>query len=488
MKEQLVFAVIVVLLVGAIGAASLVVGGQKTSSTAGPGDCTALSGVFKSQLPSQSFGEVTTYQLAKPLRAPNSIVAAPDGSVWFGEIALRGVAHLFENGTLLEYPWPSSFYSTTSDCFDLEQLWGLVLWNGLVWASDHANDQLVGLNPANDSFRTIQLGTGDSPLFLAIDPSGNLWFTTSTTPAVIGVVDSATGAISYFSVPATPGEFAASLLFSNSTLAYVVAVSSSNNQGQVLSFNPLAPASTFQRVGGNETLLAPYSVAAADGGLWVGEHDASNLAFLNLTSNQWSYYPTSLNPEIPLTLPYYLLANGTGVWFNEHDSNKVAEVCCGAATLTEYNVSQSSLAKSGIGNVLTIGLDRNLLWFTAWTGNAVGFVNASMAPPFSISSDANATVNDIAQGSSAQFALEVTGSSATPLTMQFSDSESHTSVPTDISFQTNSSTMTGLSVSRTVELTVSVSTAAPPGRYLLLATVTDGFTFRSVYIPVDVTD
>jgi streptogramin lyase len=486
MKERVAFAVIVVLLVGAIGAASLAVGGQRASTTSSRGACSTLSGVYQAALSSQSFGEVTTYQLPKPLLAPNSIVAAPDGSVWFGEIALRGVAHLYENGTLVEYPWPSSFYSSTANCYDLEQLWGVVLWKGMVWASDHANDQLVGLNSSNDTFHTIQLQSGSSPLFLAIDPSGDLWFTTSATPAQIGMVDSATESVSYFPVPAASGRFASSLLFYNSTLAYVVAVSTSDNQGQVLSFDPLSPLSTFQPVGGNQTLLGPYSVAAADGGLWVGEHDASNLAFLNLTSGQWSFYPTSLNPEVPLTLPYYLLSNGTGVWFNEHDSNKVAEICCGAASLTEYNISQASL-ESGIGNVLTIGLDRNLLWFTEWTGNAVGFVNASVAPAFSITSAANATVNDVKQGSSAQFQLEVKGSSSANLTIGFADSESHTSVPVGVSFRANSTTLSGLSGARTVELTVAVSSSTPTGRYLLLATVTDGLTFRSVYIPVVVT-
>src|SRR5208282_2899063 len=362
----------------------------------------------------------------------NSIVAAPDGSVWFGEVALRGVAHLFANGTLLEYPWPSNFYSSAAVCYDLEQLWGLVLWNGMVWASDHTNDQLIGLNPSDDSFSTIQVGRGFSPLFLAVDASGNLWFTTSATPAQIGVVNSTTGSVTYFPVPAVAGRFAASLLFYNSTLAYVVAVSDIDNQGQVLSFNPHNPESTFQQVGGNQTLLGPYSVAAADGGLWVGEHDASNLAFFNLTSSQWSFYPTSLNPEVPLTLPYYLLANGTGVWFNEHDSNKVAEIYDGGSSLTEYNISESSI-KSGIGNLLTIGLDRNLLWFTEWTGNVVGFVNSSIVPGFSISALANSTVNDIEPGSSAQMQLTVSGTSATALTIQFSDSESHTSVPVGIS-------------------------------------------------------
>ncbi|MDA4122176.1 MAG: hypothetical protein OK456_03225 [Thaumarchaeota archaeon] len=466
----MVFIVVLVILVGAIGVASQAVTGPATVSTANEsalGSCSAESGAFKTTLSSQSFGEVTTYRLPKPLRAPNSIAAAPDGSVWFGEVALRGVAHLYGNGTFVEYPWPSNLYSAGSTCYDL--------------------NQLIGLNPSNDTFSSIPLKSGDAPLYLAIDRSGNLWFTTSAEPAQVGVVYSANGSVSYFPVPVAAGEYAASLTFYNSTLAYLAAVSASANEGQILSFDPLAPDSSFHEVGGNQSLLGPYSVAEASGGVWVGEHDASDVAFFNLTSRQWSFYPTSLNPEVPLTLPYYLISNGSSVWFNEHDGNKIAEITDDGSALTEFNVSESS-TKSGIANVLTVGLDRNLLWFTGWTGNVVGFVNASIAPGFSIFSSANATDNDIEQGASRQFQLEVTGDSSARLTVQFADSESHTSVPLDISLTTNFSAISGLNGTRMVELTVNVSAETPSGRYLVLVTVTDGLTFRSVYIPVAVTD
>jgi streptogramin lyase len=457
-----------------------------SGSASSPGVCSQPAGVSKVQLsPSPQFGAVTTFALPKPLKAPNSIAVAPDGSIWFGEIALRGVAHLFTNGTLLQYAWPSSFFSPPMNCFDLSELWGLVIWHGMVWASDSVNGQLVALTPSNDTFRTVHLSDGSLPRFLAVDAAGDLWFTESSTPTQVGVLASPNSAPRYFDVPAGAGQISASLLFYNASLAYVVTVNPSDTAGEVFSFDPLLSQPVFTDVGANETLLAPYSVAAADGGLWVGEHDASDLAFYNQTSSRWSFYPTSLNAEVPATLPYYVLANGSSVWFNEHDSNRIGEIS-GAASLTEFNISSVPLATGGVGNALTIALGRNLVWFTEWTGNAVGYVNASVPPTFSISSASNSSAISVTPGSSVTLPLTISGTSALPLSLGYADSETHLSDPVNLSISSNVGTITGLAGTKLVALTVAAKPGTPAGEYLVLVTVTDGITYRSVYIPVDV--
>ena len=87
---------------------------------------------------------------------------------------------------------------------------------------------------------------------------------------------------------------------------------------------------------------------------------------------------------------------------------------------------------------------------------------------------------------SAQFQLELMGSSARPLNLTFSDSESIDSVPLDISFVPSTAVFPSLHGPVDVQVTVTVSAATPPGDYLLLMTVTDGLTSRSVYVPVEV--
>ncbi len=196
----------------------------------------------------------------------------------------------------------------------------------------------------------------------------------------------------------------------------------------------------------------------------------------NQTSSQWSFYPTSVNPEVPLTLPYYLLANGSSVWFNEHDSNKIAELT-GATSFTEFNISSSPLGSpvvGGVGNALTIGLDHNLVWFTEWTGNKVGFVNASISPAFSITSYANSTLTSVAPGSSTSVPFTLTSATSATLTMQFADSESHTAIPVDLSFNSSIALhRRPLRARDSGALTISAKPGTPAGEYLVLLTVTD---------------
>ncbi len=446
----------------------------------------AAQGLHSLSLAPERSGPVTTYNLPKPLRSPNSILVAPDRSIWFGEVGLRGVSHLFQNGTLLEYAWPSSGGIPADRCYDLSEIWGLASWHGLIWATDSANDRILGLDPSTHTFQTISLKNGTLPGFLAVDMRGNLWFTEGSAPAVVGDVDGATGSIAYYSIPAA-GEFAASLFFQNSTLAYVTTVNPEDDLGHLFAFNPTAQAPSFKQLGGNQTLLAPYSVAATDEGVWVSEHHASNIALLDRSTGAWRFYPTSTDAQIPLSLPYYLQANGTRVWFNEHDASKVAVVCCGRTSLTEYNVSSTSLTETGIGNVLTIGLDKNLVWFTAWTGNQVGYVNASYPVGFSISSNATGDQVTIQRGASAIIQLRIDGTSTKPLRMAFSDSESYTSVPSLISFVPDAMTIAGLDGSQTIKLRIAPSSSLTAGSYELLATVTDGLIYRSVYVAITVT-
>jgi streptogramin lyase len=431
-------------------------------------------------------GAVTTYNLKEPLRSPNSIYVAIDRSIWFGEVGLRGVAHLFLNGTLSEYAWPSSHSIPADRCYDLSEMWGLASWHGLIWASDSANQRILGLDPSVDRFDTISLSNGTLPGFIAIDLEGNLWFTESSPPARLGEVNGATGLVSYYSMP-EPDQFSSSLLFRDETRAYVTTVNPDTDLGHLFVFDPTAPVLSFKQVDHNETLLGPYSMALAQGGIWVSEHHASNIAFLDSASGKWTFYPTSTDPRIPLSLPYFLQANGTQVWFNEHDAGKLGVICCERTSLTEYNLSSSSPTEAGIGNVLTIGLGKNLVWFTAWTGNQIGYVNASHDVGFSIVGNATRDAVTVRRGSSATVQLHITGTSSRPLRVLFSDSESQTAVPSLIAIAPDIPTLPGLDGPKDVNVTITASTSLAPGSYVLLMTVTDGFTYRSVYVAITAT-
>ena len=161
------------------------IGGAFAILRQGPSSgCASFLGasMVKSEITSRSFGAVMTFSLPAPERRPNAVAVAPDGSIWFGEQAVAGLAHLYvTNGTLVEYSFPGT-YETSSvagfGCADKTDIWGVALWDGRVWATDSAQNRLVGLSPTNDTFKIVPLSTNDSlPYTLTPGPDNALWFT-----------------------------------------------------------------------------------------------------------------------------------------------------------------------------------------------------------------------------------------------------------------------------------------------------------------------
>ena len=155
--------------------------------------------------PPVRFGAVTKYLLPQN-RSPNAITVAPDGSVWFGELGVPGVGHLYKNGTLVEYRWPYTFPAHSSSskgtiCSDWTDTWGIALWDGDVWGTNANSDSIVGLNPSTDSFQTIQLKSGSFPYTLTVGPDNRLWFTQLPFLAELGSVDPSSHQVSYYPLP-----------------------------------------------------------------------------------------------------------------------------------------------------------------------------------------------------------------------------------------------------------------------------------------------
>ena len=123
------------------------------------------------------------------------------------------------------------------------------------------------------------------------------------------------------------------------------------------------------------------------------------------------------------------------------------------------------------------------------TADYVEFVSDSYNPPFSISLASNSTVK-MQPGSTAQVQLKLSGTSPTPLSWQFSDSEQLSGAPRNITFTGPGQ---GFSLNGTAQgavsatVTVSASPETPPGQYEAPITVTDGLISMSVYMEIVIT-
>jgi virginiamycin B lyase len=430
---------------------------------------TATASVLRSQLQYVEFGAIRKYKLPSG-RAPNAITVASDGSVWFGEQALPGIAHLYANGTLLEYTWPFQYKAPPGFTY----IWGIAVWDGCVWASDQAGSQLVAVDPTSAQIRTVSLNAGSFPYTMTVGPDDSLWFT-EVFASKLARIDNQLNLHEYdLPLAGTPGQ----VVFANNTQGYYVdtgivgLVAPGIYRFDPSSFSPILIDSSVTK------LTSPTSIALTSSGVWAVQHATSLLAYYDFTSRQLTQYPTTPVSYVKTTLPYFVAANGSLVWFNEHYGNRIGVIDTKRGLLTEYSVSNPPANKaSQIDNALTIALGKDKVWFTELTADYVGYVNAAYEPPFSLQ-PVKVSV-DIVNGKNTTVALTFQGKSERNLTILSSDSETFTGRPQSISL---SLTETGPSNVQSQMMTLTISAKAAPGRYELLVSATNGVVTQGVYL------
>jgi streptogramin lyase len=492
-----IFPVAVVILVIVVGAASFELSGLLLHPPNGPTSTSSTSGVcpnilgdttvLKTRVSPVTIGAITEYPLPAPTRWANAIVAAPDGSVWFGEQATPGLGHLYpSNGTLVEYRWPGAYrVSQGSSCDTLSSIWGIALWNGSVWATDEANNALEGLDPATGATVELPVPVNNSfPYTMTAGPDGNLWFTMVTLKSRLGVA-TPDGSVSVYSVLNHKTESPAQILFLNSTFAYYAGLNPRNQTDSGLYwFNPqqVSGGIASQRVGGNFSLIEPDSVAVSGKTVWLAQHAISMVVAYNYTSGLWTEYPTSLFnfTGTATTLPYFVSSLGGPVWFNEHQGNEIAKLNPRAGTLSEYAESSTPIPSLGqIQNDLTIFQTQAGLWFTSATGNYIGFASATYQAPFGISVDGPNTLT-IARGQQATVGFTVNGTWTGSLVVNSSDTENSVAFPQLI---TVTPSTTALKPGQgSLQVTISAAESLAPGRYTVGVTVERGTLRQTAYL------
>jgi virginiamycin B lyase len=448
-----------------------------------PSDCSVLGGksILRSKLtPLNTGGAVTTYSLPPPDRYPNGVAVSADGSVWFGEQGVPGLGHLYSNGTLVEYAWPFSYpgrSSPSQTCAQKTAIWTVVIWNGRVWAGDVTGNQLVGLDPATGSVKTIKLNsTGAFPYGLTAGPDGALWFTELFAPK-IGRVDTA-GNLEEYSLNGNRSA-PAEISFANSTRGYYVDVGAGLYQFNPQKFAPV-------QVGGGMNLFAPSSISLGTGGIWVTQHEAASLAFYDLATKGWTIYPTSTVSYVDTTLPYFVRVNGSKVWFNEHYADRIAVIDITAQTLTEYSIQGRRPASvDQITNSLTFAFGSDRVWFAESTENTIGFVDATFKPALGLSLAGSNNLR-LAAGGKTNVNLSLSDAIGTRLTLQAADSENFTSIPRLLRVTPTPANLTLSESPQLLPLTIQVDSNTRSGEYTLLVTVSDGQVYRSVYVKVQV--
>ena len=133
-------------------------------------------------------------------------------------------------------------------------------------------------------------------------------------------------------------------------------------------------------------LSAPIQVALdASGDVWFTDHGSDQFGVLDPhpPTATWKVFPIGYCPDNCIYgLPNAIFVDAKNtVWFSEHIAGRVGRYDPSTGVLTEYAVPGSSTplmwwAMPG---------PNNLVWFVAWASGEIGYVNASIPVPFSIS-------------------------------------------------------------------------------------------------------
>jgi streptogramin lyase len=444
--------------------------------TASCGETLGTANISRVELPSVHFNAVTKFRLPEKV-FPNGITVASDGSAWFGEQDPPGIAHLYGNGTMVEYRWSPNYpLSTTS-------IWGVADWHGRVWVTDAMGGQIVTLDPNASTVSAVRLrNEGAFPYTITLGLDDALWFT-ELYGSRLGRID-AQCKLTEYRVPTNFGGTPTQVEFVNSTYGYYVdAGNATNGLGEVLAFNTRQ--FNPQPVGGNFRPQAATSLALAGDGLWVAQHASSNLAYYSFQTHTWTQYPTTPVSYVPSTLPYFVAANGSLLWFNEHYANRIGVIDTERGLLTEYSLSNPPANKTTqIDNALTFAVGKDRVWFTELTANYVGYVNAAYKPPFVLSPSVQNL--KLLPGQNVSLSFVVSSSPGESLAIRLADNENFTARPEKI--RMSASVIATPRVNQKV-LTINIGTDRDlaPGRYVLLVTVSNELINRGVYVQLLIT-
>jgi hypothetical protein len=351
-----------------------------------------------------SSGFVFKY-LLPPGRYPNGIISGEDGSLWFGEEGLPGIAHLFMNGTLIEYKFPGTYQKDrlSGQCTIKTEIWSLALWNKSIVAGDTSKNRILALNLESQNFSVYQIPSNNSfPFYMEDGKDGKLWFT-ELLSSKISFLDTKGNILEYKIPTGIRGTPTQIISLNPYSLLYSDAGQAGTFNGGIFYFFP--GNSSFSRfVPINSTGITSFAYAYPL--VWVSLHGPSYLEVYNFSNNELLAFPTSDVNYSKTSLPYFVIGNGEKIWFNEHYANRVSMIDTDSFEMVEYSISSPPARNiNSIDNALTIALAGRYVCFTELTSDAVGCIDTSIDPGISLMADTKRV--SLSSGSSAKINLRI---------------------------------------------------------------------------------
>jgi virginiamycin B lyase len=291
--------------------------------------------------------QITEFPVPTASSRPYTIVAGPDGNLWFTESNGNKIARITTAGTITEFPVPTAASGP----------YGIAIGrDGNVWFTERFANQIGRYTPSTGLFREFPIPTPFSqPWEIALAPDGNLWFTEEDA-GLIGRI-TPTGAIREFTPPSccfptgiTAGQ--------DGNVWFTLEIGDQIGRVEPTGAMTMFPIPNVQ--------VLPWDIAPGlDGGLWFTELAGRAVGRISLAGQV---------VELPVPGPFSGIAGVAAgadglLWFTENDTDHVGAMDATGAVVQLLNTSPGARPLS-----ITLGPDGNL-WFTEADRNAIGRVN-----------------------------------------------------------------------------------------------------------------
>jgi streptogramin lyase len=256
-----------------------------------------------------------------------------------------------------------------------------------VWFTDARTNSIGKLDVASGQVALLQIPTGSAgPMGIALSPDGNsVWFA-EITGDNIATVDAESMRIAEYSTGEDSGP--ALLTFDDSGILWVT-LSFSNSvlriDLQAISSNPSAAMTELKLSG--EDAFSPLGIAVSDGKVYVSDHGSSRMIVADTGFVNYVSYWTSPSIAFPTTLPSQVVADTHGnIYLAQHGGNRIS-VIDETGIMTEYEIPTGPLSTV----VFIAASDDERVWFTEWASNKIGYLDTTVAVPFTLQVGQNAS-------------------------------------------------------------------------------------------------
>jgi virginiamycin B lyase len=275
---------------------------------------------------------------------PYTIVAGPDGALWFTESIGNKIGRITTSGSFKEYPVP------TADSGPYGIATGP---DGNIWFTERFGDQIARFKIAGQGITEFPIAPFAQAWDIAPGADGNLWFTEEDIHQVGKI--STNGDVAEFPIGTFgfPTHIAPGV---DGNTWFTIEIG--DMIGRIDTFGQIT---TFQY---SQDQTLPWDITPGpDGNVWFSE--LAGRAIGRIT-------PAGAVTQFPIPGDFSGIAGVSAgwdgkIWYTENDTNHVGSIDVNGAILPKYDTGLRPLA-------ITPGPDGNM-WFTIADGNAIGRVN-----------------------------------------------------------------------------------------------------------------